>query len=113
MFIEAIGPWNDEFFGELHKKLSEAAQQLNSPNYGVLLSPMGDAVTSPKNAYMHSLFVKNAQAKAVAVNFEHCSSAFISKAMFKGIYTRAELPYQFFDDKVSAKAWLDSVLSCN
>lgn len=58
MFIEASGPWNLEYFTELHGALIEASKQLDIKHYGVYLQLVGQAVTVEGGLEIHSAFVK-------------------------------------------------------
>ena len=110
MKIDAIGPWNDEFFLELHEHLLMAAEHLDINNYVVLLNPIGQAVSAMKNFTFHSEFVAKASAKAVAVNLAQCTSHGITRTLFESVYQNACITHEFFTNKDDALNWLDGHL---
>ncbi|MFD2167864.1 hypothetical protein ACFSJY_16545 [Thalassotalea euphylliae] len=111
IMIDAAGPWNDEFFPELHQQLALAVQHVDVNNYGVVLNVSGSAIASPASIEAHAKFVEQGRAKAVAVNMSECTSASISETLFAKVYRGAGLKYEFFLDSASAIAWINEQLS--
>lgn len=109
--IRAQGPWNLEFAELIHRELLLAASKVDIENYAVYLEPMGEALCGHDVINAHTEFVAKGRTKAVAVNFQHCYTAPISKTVFTKIYAAAGSNYQFFDDKITAIDWLEEQLN--
>lgn len=108
--IKAQGPWNLEFAELIHRDLLLAATKVDIDNYAVYLEPLGEALCGEDVIQSHTDFVARGRTKAVAVNFQHCYTAPISRAVFTKIYTNAGSNYEFFDNKQAAIAWLQEQL---
>lgn len=111
IYIEAQGPWNIEFTLHLHQDLLAVASQVDINNYGIVLTPIGEAIAGDDVIQAHINFVSNAQTKAVAVNFEKCLTIPISQALFKRVYESAGINYQFFSSMANSKKWVKTQLS--
>ena len=108
--IDAIGPWNLEYFMTLHIRLVQAISQIEDDKYAVLLKPIGEAVAGQDCYKVHLDFIKQGKAKAVAINISLCETPVITRNLLHKIYTDARLEHQFFNDDQSALKWLDTKL---
>lgn len=109
--ISAQGPWNLEFAEVIHRELLLAATKVDIENYAVYLEPLGEALCGEDVIQSHTDFVARGRTKAVAVNFQHCYTTPISRAVFTKIYTNAGANYEFFENKLAAIAWLQEQLT--
>ena len=110
MLIDTIGPWNDEFFPQLHQHLALAAKHVDINNYAVLLNLKGAALSALRNMQVHSKFVSKSNAKAMAINMAECTSKEITKKLFETSYSQAKLNHAFFDNKPDAINWLNTFI---
>ncbi len=110
MVIDAVGPWNDEFFPQLHKKIVAVRKHFDANNYGVLLNLHGEAVTSPSNLRSHIAFIRQGGARAAAVNISDCTTKAISQELISQAYGSINLKYAFFNNNSDATIWLQTYL---
>ncbi|WP_286262886.1 hypothetical protein [Thalassotalea atypica] len=110
VIIESIGPWNLEYFMALHIKLVNAIRQIQHDKYAVLLKLNGEAIAGQDCYNAHLNFIKQGNAKAVAINLSSCSTPVISRDLLSKIYHEAGLEHQFFADDHTAIHWLNSKL---
>ncbi len=111
MIIDASGPWNMEYFTQLHLSLNEAAKNINIKHYGVLLRLSGQAIAVEGGLEIHSKFVSKSNVKAMALDFSCCESSPISKKLFTKAYNLANIHFEIFDNGDDAKEWLVDALS--
>jgi hypothetical protein len=105
--IRCIGPWNIEYFHRLHQDIINAVSQVDIHNYAVLLIPLNEAICVAEAIDYHVDFLKQGNAKAIAVNLIGSDVPNITKELCQKAYEQAGLNYQFFYSDESAKAWLE------
>ena len=110
ILIEAQGPWNIEYLDYLHQKMTWAVMQVDRNNYGVLLTPKGEAISVEAGLEYHSNFVRQGSTKAVALNLAHCTTALLTENLFTKIYRGANVKHAFFDNALDARVWLEAEL---
>ncbi len=110
IYITAYGPWNDEYFDDLHIKLTAVVQTVDINNYGVYLQPTGEAVAPQSAIDSHLNFILHSQVKAVALNLQDCTTARLTRSLCTKLYDKAKINHQYFDDKETAISWIRSYL---
>lgn len=109
--IDATGPWNLEFFKQMHLELSElVSHQVDPTNFAVLLIFRGDSIAVKDGLAYHLSRVKNSNTKALALFTGYSNSPQLTNNIFKNVYDEAGLYHQNFDSIASAKAWLTDKL---
>jgi len=106
VIIEAEGPWNGEFFVNMHRSLAEQVGKLNTDNYALLVVLKGEAVATFDSIEVHNKYVRAGNTKAIAISLECCETPSIAKALFQRVYEENNLPHQFFSESASAKEWV-------
>ncbi|WP_440876161.1 hypothetical protein [Thalassotalea sp. PLHSN55] len=109
--LSAQGPWNIEFFDELHHELFHVAATMQEKKYAILLSPIGEAIAVNNSIAYHVDFIRKGKAIAVAVNLEQCDFKALTKHQCGQAYKLANLKHAFFEDEHSARLWLEQQLS--
>jgi len=109
--MDAEGPWNDEFFVEMHQKLLGAVEQVDINNYAILVTLIGESIATSDSLVTHENYVKAGNAKAIAFNLAYCDTPLITEMMFAKIYNNNSLDNKFFNDSASAKLWLKEYLN--
>ncbi|TWX70211.1 hypothetical protein [Colwellia sp. C1TZA3] len=110
ILIAAQGPWNIEYLDCLHQKLSWAVTQVDPSNFGVLLTPKGEANSVEAGLEYHINFIRHSKTKAVALNLAHCTTSQLSENLFTKIYRAAGIKHAFFDNVFDARVWLEKQL---
>ena len=111
ILILAYGPWNDEYFEELHQKLSESVGLVDYNNFAVYIEAHGEAIAMQGGIEKHRQFISGSPVKAVAVNLGNCTTKSITEALSRKIYQSCNITHDFFTDKDNALAWLDEKLT--
>lgn len=106
VIIEAEGPWNGEFFVNMHRSLAEQVSKLNTDNYALLVVLKGEAVATYDSIQVHNKYVRAGNTKAIAISLEYCETPSIAQTLFQRVYEENNLPHQFFSESASAKEWL-------
>ena len=106
VIIEAEGPWNDEFFLNMHHSLAEKVGQLGSDIYALLVVLKGEAVATYDSIEVHNKYVRAGNTKAIAISLEFCDTPSTAKDLFQRVYEENKLLHQFFSESASAKEWL-------
>ncbi len=110
--IDATGPWNLEFFRQMHRELSQhILNDVDYHNFAILLILKGESLATQDGLDYHLSVVKTGPTKALAIIANSCDSPPLSQSMFQKIYNQAGLKNQAFNDIDAAKAWLKSQLS--
>ncbi len=109
--LHAEGPWNMEFFQQLHLDLIQASKQVIHAPYAILLQPIGEAIPVNEVIDFHINFIKQGKATAVAVNLEYCHSSFMTQQMCERVYSTAGIKHAFFNSRASALSWLKQQLA--
>jgi hypothetical protein len=109
--IRCVGPWNIEYFHRLHQDILTAVSQVDINNYGVLFLPISEAICVAEAIDYHVDFLKQGNAKAIAVNLTGSEVPNITKDLCQKAYEQAGLNFQFFYSDESAKAWLQHHLA--
>ncbi|MGB1263808.1 MAG: hypothetical protein ACPG52_12925 [Cognaticolwellia sp.] len=110
ILIDAQGPWNIEYLDHLHQKMAQAVLQVDRNNYGVLLTPKGEAISVEAGLEYHANFVRQGSTKAVALNLAHCTTSLLTENLFSKIYRAANMKHAFFDNALDARCWLENEL---
>ncbi|QOL25857.1 hypothetical protein LP316_00620 [Thalassotalea sp. LPB0316] len=110
IYIDAFGPWNEEYFEILHQKLMATRGLVDQNNFGVYLQPKGEAIATVNGVTKHTAFLMQSKVKVVAINLSECDTKFVTKDLCARIYTSCDIKHQFFDDKDQAQAWLGSFI---
>ncbi|MGB1237948.1 MAG: hypothetical protein ACPG4U_07030 [Pseudomonadales bacterium] len=108
--LEAYGPWNKEFFIQLHTDLYYSALELRDSgceHYGILVNMHGNALLVQDAIDYHSEFVKLAQTDAVAMDLCDCDTPGITRDIFNRIYACGSFDYAFFERPSEARIWLE------
>jgi hypothetical protein len=111
LVVRSVGPWNIEYFHDLHQDLIEAVSQVDINNYGILLIPIGEAISVAEAIDYHVGFLKQGNTKAVAVNLSSSDVPNTTKDLCSKAYKRAALNFEFFYSNDSAKEWLKHFLA--
>lgn len=110
--IHAIGPWNLEFFKQMHKELSAIIlNDVDLYNFAILLILEGDSIATQDGLNYHQHLVSKGPTKALAINSGVSVHAAITEKVFKKVYDRAGLKNQCFNNTESAIAWLKAQLT--
>lgn len=110
--IDATGPWNLEFFKQMHHELINIAlTQVDVNNFAILLILQGDSLAAQDGLDYHLKLVKAGSAKALAIYTALSNAPAISQSIFKKVYDQAGLKNKYFNSTKSAKAWLTKQLS--
>ncbi len=110
--IDATGPWNLEFFQQMHRELSEIIlRDVDFHNFAILLVLRGDSFATQDGLNYHLNLVKRGPTKALAMNSGLSNAAQITQSIFKKTYDQAHLINQYFDSTEAAKAWLRTKLT--
>jgi hypothetical protein len=110
VLIEAEGPWNIEYLDQLHEQLIKAVSQVDPNNYAILITPQGEAISVEAGLEYHLNFIRQGNAKAVALNLAHCTTASLTESIFTKLYRIAGVKHAFFDNSFDARQWLEMVL---
>lgn len=109
--VDAVGPWNLEFFQQMHRELSEIIlRDVDFNNFAMLLILRGDSFATQDGLEYHLKLVKHGPTKALAINSAPSNAASITQSIFKKIYDKANLENEQFDSTEAAKAWLRTKL---
>lgn len=111
ILIEAVGPWNIEYIDYLHEKLRWAVTQVDFNNYGVLVTPKGEAISVEAGLEYHAEFIRQGNTKAIALNLGYCTTPLLTENLFTKIYQSAGIKYAFFDNAFDARLWLEKELN--
>ena len=111
ILILAYGPWNDEYFEELHQKLYESVSLVDSNNYAVYIEAHGEAIAMQGGIEQHKQFISGSSVRAVAVNLANCTTKAMTEMLSRKIYNSCNITHDFFNDKDSALAWLNEILT--
>lgn len=111
VIIDAKGPFNLEFFKEMHADLVNFVMaNANYKNFAILLIMRGDTLALPDALQYHEEHVRKGTARAIAVNLTHSHYATTTAKQMQKVYTNAGLKNEVFDDIEDAKNWLNSHL---
>lgn len=111
IIIESTGPWNIEYFYGLHLDIAKAIQQVDSENYAILLIPKGEAIGTPESMEYHIDFLRQGNAKAVAINLSKSETPSSTKSLCSIAYQTVNLTFEFFTSNEQAMLWLNSKLA--
>lgn len=110
--IDATGPWNLEFFQQMHHELSNIIlHDVDFHNFAILLILKGDSFAAQDGLDYHLNLVRQGPTKAIAMNSTMSNAAPITRGVFKKVYDQAGLTNQNFDSISAAKAWLRTKLT--
>jgi hypothetical protein len=111
IIIDALGPWNLEFFEILHSNLQQTVQSnFQNKTYGIVVVLKGETLATQEGLNYHLEKVTKGNAKAIAINMMHSSFALTTQIQFEAVYNKAGLKNKFFHDTSSAKQWIESLL---
>ena len=112
VIIDATGPWNLEFFKQMHRELSDIIlHDVDYHNFAILLELKGDSFAAQDGLDYHLHLVKQGPTKALALNSALSNASCITQSVFKKVYDQAGLANQSFNSTEAAKAWLRTQLS--
>jgi len=110
--INAIGPWNLEFFMQMHLELADIIlTRVDISNFAILLILQGDSLAAQDGLDYHLKLVRAGPTKAIAINSAMSNSPQITQSIFKKTYDQAGLKNSVFDCTQAAKAWLATQLN--
>ena len=110
--IDATGPWNLEFFKQMHRELHDIVlSKVDIDNFAILLILQGDSLAVQDGLDYHRELVSVGSAKAFALNCTLSIAPAISESIFRKVYDQAGLKNKSFDTTETAKAWLLKQLS--
>lgn len=110
--IDATGPWNLEFFKQMHRELSEIIlRDVDFHNFAILLILKGDSFAAQDGLDYHLNLVRQGPTKALALNSSLSNATAITQSIFKKVYDKAGLTNQSFNSTAEAKAWLRTQLN--
>lgn len=104
--IQLTGPFNLEFFEQLHAELREYSPEA-SPL--VLLMLSGETLMDKQALNSHIEFWQQYNIKAVAVCLESCASLIVTQCVFEHIFEEAMTFHRFFQQNTEARTWLAEV----
>lgn len=111
--IDATGPWNLEFFKNMHRDLGYIiTNNVDYQNFAILLICRGDSLAAQDGLDYHLHLVSKGETKALAMHVALSESPLVTESIFKKLYDKAGLKNQVFEDIELAKNWLKSQL-CN
>lgn len=108
--IAATGPFNKEYFTEMHANLIAIAKDNIFPKYGVYLKLIGQSVWIEEAYQYHIDFIKKSSTIAVAINLTECHTTPMTKKILEKVYPVAGIEHQFFDDDSTAIEWIKAKL---
>ena len=112
--IDAAGPWNLEFFKQMHHELGEIIlNEVDFNNFAILLILKGDSLAAQDGLDYHLHIVKSGPTKALALNSALSNAPEMTQSIFKKVYDKAGLKNQCFDSTKAAKTWLLAQLAPN
>ncbi|MGB1263005.1 MAG: hypothetical protein ACPG52_08865 [Cognaticolwellia sp.] len=112
VIIDATGPWNLEFFQQMHHDLARIIfNDVDYNNFAILLILNGDSLAVQDGLDYHLNLVKDGPTKALAINTSQSNAPKITEALFTAVYDQAGLLNKSFDSTAEAKVWLTSQLS--
>jgi len=106
MTIQSRGPWNVEYFTDMHSEIIETIKKHSLTNFAVLLIPYGEAICVHEAMNYHISFLRKGSSNAVAINLSCCDTPLSTENMCRNIYEGAGLKHQFFYDNEQAIDWL-------
>jgi len=110
--IDATGPWNLEFFKQMHRELADIIlNDVDFNNFAILLILKGDSVAVQDGLNYHLNLVRSGPTKALAINSALSNAPQITQSIFKKVYDQAGLKNQCFNSTDAAKAWLAAQLT--
>jgi hypothetical protein len=110
--INAIGPWNLEFFKQMHFELTEIVlHQVDINNFAILLILEGDSLATQDGLEYHFKLVSAGVSKAIAVNSAMSNTPHMMQTIFKKVYDQAGVKNKIFDCSKAANTWLIEQLS--
>ena len=108
VIIEAEGPWNLEFFVEMHKDLRQIIiENLDINDYKILVVFKGNALSVQDGLDYHLNNVKLGKAKAIACSLEFSNNPSFTQMLFEKVYDEALLENRFFTTTTEALQWLE------
>jgi hypothetical protein len=111
IIIDAEGPWNVEFFKQMHANLQQVVlENFININYGIIVILKGETLATQEGLDYHLYKVKHGTAKAIAINMIHSSFALTTQLEFEAVYNKAGIKNKFFNNTSTAKHWLESEL---
>ena len=110
--INAIGPWNLEFFMQMHIELADIIlTKVDIKNFAILLILEGDSLAAQDGLDYHLNLVRTGPKKAIAINSALSNAPKITQSVFKKVYDQARLKNNVFDCCEVAKVWLATQLN--
>ena len=109
MIIRARGPANTEMVLQYQREVNQHREQLSHKPWASLTVLSGEPLLPPEAAGMMVESIKQAEHMnlvATAIVFDDVQYKSISEQFWEGIYQRTTLKHAFFDDELTAKAWL-------
>ncbi len=106
MTIQSRGPWNVEYFTDMHCEIIETIKKHSLTNFAVLLIPYGEAIAVHEAIDYHVNFLRKGKSNAVAINLSCCDTPLSTENMCRKIYEAAGLTHEFFYDNEQAIVWL-------
>jgi hypothetical protein len=111
ILLDVQGPWNLEYIDHLHEKLLGAVSQVPENNYAVLFTPIGEAISVDAGFDYHLKFLRQGNARAIAINLGRCTTPLLTENLFTKLYRAAEIKFAFFDNTFDARLWLEKELN--
>jgi hypothetical protein len=109
--IDATGPWNLEFFQQMHRELSEIIlRDVDYHNFAILLTLRGDSFASQDGLDYHLKLVRGGPTKALAINLALSNAMKFTDSVFTKVYDKAGLTNKSFNSTEAAKTWLKTLL---
>jgi hypothetical protein len=111
IIISAYGPWNKEFFYDMHTNLAILLPTEIKQSFGLLVLMHGETLATAEGLELHFNGVKHGNAKAIAIDLSKSFYPEPTKQMFQRVYAKANLENDFFSDKEKALTWLKAKLA--
>jgi len=111
IIIECVGPWNIEYFQELHNDIAEVVQKVDKENYAILFIPIGEAICTHETIDFHMDFLRQGNTKALAINLSQSEVPNTTESICRTAYQEVGLTFEFFDCDKQAKTWLMTKLN--
>ena len=109
--VHATGPWNLEFFKQMHYELGQIIlHDVDFHNFAILLILQGESLAAKDGLDYHLNLVRSGPTKALAIYSTLSDAPQVTQSVFQSVYNRAGLKNQTFDSIDNAKAWLKAQL---
>ncbi len=114
MVARITGPWNEELARLFGRKANDCAELLAGTSWVLMATIINEGMHTPDTFSATVEMVRQHRQKgrtATALVLKDVDGAEIVRSVFSRLYKKAGEPHAFFDDEISARAWLIERLS--